>query len=78
MMCSVMIYHTGGYTAVIGYFTTPSSFRSRVRVIVSVSTPILYPTTSAQLPRLNRRPRRSTVSVDRQNPEVLTALQHLT
>ena len=30
----------------IGYFTTPSSFRSRVRVIVSVSTPILYPTTS--------------------------------
>ena len=27
----------------IGYFTTPSSFRSRVRVIASVSTPILYP-----------------------------------
>ena len=57
----------------IGYFTTPSSFRSRVRVIVSVSTPILYPTTSAQMPRLNRRPRQSNVAVDRQKPEVLIA-----
>ena len=57
----------------IGYFITPSSFRSRVRVIASVSTPILYPSTSIQMPRLNRRPRRSNVAVDRQKPEVLIA-----
>jgi hypothetical protein len=33
----------------------------------------LVPTTSAQMPRLNRRPRRSSVAVDRQKPEVLIA-----
>jgi chromosomal replication initiation ATPase DnaA len=56
-----------------GCYTTPLSSRSRVRVIGSVSTPILYPTTSAQMPQLNRRPRRSSVAVDRRNTELLIA-----
>jgi IstB-like ATP binding protein len=47
-----------------GCYTTPLSSRSRFRVIGSVSTAILYPTTSAQMPQLNRRPRRSSVAVD--------------
>jgi hypothetical protein len=45
--------------------------KSKVQVIASVSTPILYPSTSVQMPRLNRRPRRSSVGGGRQKPEVL-------
>ena len=56
-----------------GYSTTLSSSRSKAQATDSVSTPILFPSTSAPMLSFNHRPRppQSSAAVDRQKTEAL-------
>ena len=61
------------FTSGYGCFTTLSSSRSKAQATASVSTPILFPSTSAPMLWSNHQPRppRSSVVVDRRKTEAL-------